>query len=219
MYVCVAQAGLVSSPTYGGSLLGSGYRVLGTLVGAVWAIVSWVIATAGGRWPDAEASPWLLFVPAVAATTVAALIKGGTSHFRLGSQIMVAYTVIVMAVWYAEAPPSTHALSEVERDRQADRHRHARVDKHRRRRHSCTRGGGEGHVQGQSRQYALPLCPFRGWEHSGLSLTRPPLCAHTHAHTYSHTRTHPRTHTPILTHTHANTHIHARTHDDDRRYV
>ena len=99
----------MSSPTYGGSLLGSAYRVLGTLVGATWAIVTWVAATAGGAWDDADANPYILGLFAFLIIAVAAFIKGGTPHFRLGSQILVAYNIIVMAKWVNRA--CTFALS------------------------------------------------------------------------------------------------------------
>ena len=93
----------MSSPTYGGSLLGSAYRLLGTVAGALWAIVTWSAATAGGAWADADANPYVVGLFAFIIIAIAALVKGGTMHFRLGSQILVAYNIIVMAKWVNRA--------------------------------------------------------------------------------------------------------------------
>jgi len=106
------QLGLTSSPTYGASLLGSMYRVAGTVVGAIWAIVTWVAASAGGRWPDEDVSPYIIGAFAVVLMAVVSFIKGSTIHFRLGAQIAIAYNIVLMPKWAnRDRTPATAARS------------------------------------------------------------------------------------------------------------
>ncbi|KAJ3144834.1 hypothetical protein HDU89_007721 [Geranomyces variabilis] len=81
---------IVISPTVGTSNIMGFYRVLGTIAGALWGYITWVIA------PSNRASIIILSA-AFAYPCLYLFIK--TPHARLGTAALVTYTVVVMSTY------------------------------------------------------------------------------------------------------------------------
>ncbi|KAJ3279366.1 hypothetical protein HK104_001531, partial [Borealophlyctis nickersoniae] len=81
---------VVMSPTVGGSLQFGVYRVLGTLAGAVWGYITWVMA---------PGNPQNGKVPDYFGWVEVRYVYMSTPHARLGTTAMLTYNVVVMIAY------------------------------------------------------------------------------------------------------------------------
>jgi len=87
----------VSSPTMGGNVFASVYRMIGTVLGCCYAI---------GAWYAAQENPFAVVAMSLPILLVIAYLKTATLHPRLGAQLCVAFMITLYAEYASRGLPT-----------------------------------------------------------------------------------------------------------------
>ena len=98
-----------ASPTMGGNIFNSINRVIGTVIGCLYAVAAWYASAA---------NPYGIVALSLPVIALVSYFKGYTAHPRLGAQIVIAFTILLYAeygVYTAHATPTLPIILAAER--------------------------------------------------------------------------------------------------------